>query len=75
MKKYLVVPGEIASQTDGDIHHISARRLMELYKVHPDDCYVLRPDAPPHTQGLPKGLIVLKPLYEGNYEELAKQIT
>ena len=74
MRKYLICPGEITSKSDGDIHHISARKLMMLYKVHPDECYVLRPDSPPHYQGLPKGLIALSPLYEGNYEEVAKQI-
>lgn len=40
-KKYLVIPGKVTSQTDGDTHHIGAMRLIELYGVNPDECLIL----------------------------------
>ena len=40
MKKWLAIhPGKI-TYDDGDEHYISAPRLMELYRVNPDECIV-----------------------------------
>jgi hypothetical protein len=39
-RKYMVHPGFMTSKNDGQEHHISARRLMQLYKVHPNECVV-----------------------------------
>lgn len=37
-KKYIVFPSHIESINDGDIHFISAHKLMSLYNVNPKEC-------------------------------------
>lgn len=64
--KYLLCPGEIRSKNDGDLHYISARRLIELYGVDPRECTT-------DDRGL-EGLIPLRPRYQGDYREWLKQI-
>ncbi len=63
-KKYVICPGWVESQTDGDRHFIGAARLMQLYGVSPAECFVERawPFRP-----LPEGLIPLGPRYRGDY--------
>lgn len=41
MKKYLVIPGIVTSQSDGDRHYIGPMNLIELYGVNPDECLIL----------------------------------
>ncbi len=64
-RKYVVMPGYITSRQDGDEHYIGGRELMRLYGVRPDECYVLRPGET--GSGLPEGLRVLRPRYDGDY--------
>ena len=64
-KKYLVVPGYVRSASDGEEHYIDAHTLMRLYGVRPDECFVRHPSFESH--GLPKGLRILRPRYDGNY--------
>lgn len=64
--KYLIFPGEVLSQYDGDVHFVTAPELMNLYKVDPKDCIVVR-DA-----GQLRGLVVgdyipLHPQFSGDY--------
>lgn len=66
-RKYVVIPGKVRSRTDGDMHYIGARRLMELYDVHPDECYVVKREE--DRFGLPKDLIFLEPRFNGNYRK------
>ncbi len=40
-KKYLVIGGLIHSMNDEDIHFISARRLVDLYRVRIEDCVLI----------------------------------
>lgn len=63
-KKYLVCPGEVTSRTDGDTHYIGAARLMDLYRVNPSECMVLRG---PYIRILHDGLIKLHPRWSGDY--------
>lgn len=66
-EKYVVCPGGIKSQYDGDLHHISAGRLMELYRVDPKDCFIM--DSPEKMLGFRwEDYIQLRPRSDGNYE-------
>jgi len=40
-KKYIVIPGFVQSKNDCDEHYISSDRLMSLYGVSRDECYVM----------------------------------
>jgi hypothetical protein len=68
-KKYILIGGYIISKNDGDRHFISATRLCELYKLNPQECYFLseNPMIEYELKSLPKGLKVLQPRYDGNY--------
>lgn len=33
--RYVLHPGIVFSRTDGDVHHVGARRLADLYGVNP----------------------------------------
>jgi len=69
MKKYLVIPGEITSKSDGEEHFISAIDLMSLYNVNPKECVIQ--SFPFSTLGLDVSkYTVLRPRYDGNYEDL-----
>ena len=39
-KKYLVIPGFVISHTDGEIHFITADKLIKLYNVPRDECVI-----------------------------------
>lgn len=41
-KKYAIHPGPVQSKNDGQIHHISAAKLMHLYGVNKSECVVVR---------------------------------
>lgn len=65
-KKYLVIPGYIISQNDGQRHFIGASQLISLYKVNPEECVI-----DTERRGLQneyKDLIRLEPNYMGNYK-------
>lgn len=67
MKKYLVYPGWVRSCSDGQMHWISARMLMSLYRVNPNECLTLVDNGP----GQPiddEHLLPLVPRQDGNYE-------
>lgn len=36
MPKYVVCPGMVTSETDGQMHYIDAIQLMRLYGVRPE---------------------------------------
>jgi hypothetical protein len=40
-RKYVVLGGQVVSQTDGDTHYISADRLMRLYSVRMEECIII----------------------------------
>lgn len=65
MKKYIVEPGPITSKNDGDIHHISAGRLMELYGVKPSECVIYRDRS--DLLGLRGTFLILTPRFDGDY--------
>ncbi len=39
-KQYALHPGNVCSQSDGDLHYITPSKLIHLYKVNPRECFV-----------------------------------
>lgn len=66
IKKYIAVGGYIVSHTDGQKHYIPSHKVAKLYNVNPEECCVV--DSENEIMNLPKGLIVLRPRYDGNYK-------
>ena len=62
--KYLVIPGNIRSKNDGDLHYITAHQLIQLYRVDPDECIVYSPQYPLRELEL----IPLTVRFDGEYE-------
>ena len=75
-KKYLVIGGLIHSMNDRDIHFISARRLVDLYRVRIEDCVLIDsvkcPDFFQYRNQ--KELTWLMPRSSGNYIVPGKEI-
>lgn len=65
MKKYVIYPGWVGSRNDGDRHFVSSTQLMELHRVAPSECVIMRSGVRPH--GVSKDLIPLFPRTDGNY--------
>lgn len=69
--KYILYGGEVRSQNDGDIHFISAQKLMKLYNLNPKDCVLINNDIDRKTKLAGLNLngvhMVLHPRYDGNY--------
>lgn len=42
-RKYVLHPGNVRSQTDGQWHHVSFAELALLYRVSPGDCLLADP--------------------------------
>ena len=64
MDKYLLHPGYVVSKTDGDRHYITAKMLMKLYNVRPEECVIYLPYRPYPNQNK---LINLYPMASGKY--------
>ncbi|OQC71839.1 MAG: hypothetical protein BWX46_00519 [Candidatus Cloacimonetes bacterium ADurb.Bin003] len=69
-KKYLLYPGYVVSETDGKRHYITAKALMKLYNVPPEECVVWIPYRPYPNQDK---LIALHPMANGKYKDMQKQ--
>lgn len=70
MKKYLIVPGNVVSKSDGQRHFVSAVQLMLLYKVKLSECIVLSGRIEygfKRLTGTYQDLMVLTPRSDGNY--------
>lgn len=70
MKKYIVIGETVRSRHDSDEHYINARKLCDLYKVNPEECYLIETnqrDWGYKLKGLPD-LPHLLPRYDGNYQ-------
>jgi hypothetical protein len=65
-KKYLVIPGEVVSQNDGQTHFISAQQLIKLYGVDKRDCVIVSPKS--IAINFYEDLIKLTPKEDGNYQ-------
>jgi hypothetical protein len=63
-------PGAVRGKNDGDIHYISSAELRGFYKIPK----TVKTEIFNPRQAYPEGTIFLYPLYEGNYEEVAKEL-
>ncbi len=70
MDKYLLHPGYVISKTDGNRHYITAKMLMKLYNVRPEECVIYLPYRPYPNQDK---LIDLYPMGSGEYKDMQKQ--
>lgn len=69
-KKYIVVGRKVRSQSDGERHYVSSRKLCDLYHINPDECILLDMNSPRYQsrlRGLPADLPVLGPRSDGDY--------
>lgn len=67
-KKYLVIGGTVES-VDGDIHFVSAEKLIRLYGLEPKECVKCDGYIP---RGVDNALIVVRPDYQGRYDRFRK---
>lgn len=68
--KFLVLPGKVKSENDGDIHYVGVRQLAALYHL-PDGSWR---ELKAHDLRTDTRLPILKPLYRGNYDEVARSL-
>ena len=74
--RYLLCPGLVRSRIDGDVHHVTATQLAQLYGVPLSDCVVLPAQSPAHhrermalMERVRLGeLIGLTPRFNGDYQ-------
>lgn len=74
--KYVIHPGFVRSRTDGDIHYISASKLMQFYGVRSNECIIVQKDRPDSVRSIGldlNKLIHLYPRYDGNYNLKGKE--
>lgn len=71
-KKYLIVPGEVVSRHDGEVHHVGAVALMKLYGVSQEECVIDTDGSKSRFPGF-KHLIRLLPQQDGNYNHLGQE--
>ncbi len=64
--KYVLHPGFIRSETDGEEHYVSADKLAKLYKINYFECFVASEDSIKPIPNDPE-LIHLYPKYDGKY--------
>lgn len=62
---YVLFPGSVVSETDGQLHHITAPQLARLYGVDYKKCKVVCPN----TRGYRKQKddVELRPSFNGDY--------
>ena len=69
-KKYLVIGDYVISKNDGQRHYVSAKELVSLYGVDKRECELFDKLTPRNPRDIIVGnLIILGPLYNGNYRE------
>lgn len=70
MIKYILRPGYVRSQTDGQKHFITAHQLAFLYKVSMRECLIVNEDRDLKTyffNDKERDAMLLYPRYDGNY--------
>lgn len=68
-KKYALYPGYVLSESDGEIHFISAMQLTELYGIDIKKCIVIDYNKPETYAGINLSeYILLGSRRGGNYE-------
>lgn len=52
-KQYICYSGFVKSNSDGDVHYISASRVAQLYRLNPNDCIFI--DSPSDLEHKTRG--------------------
>lgn len=65
MKKYIVIGDWVRSQSDGQVHYISAEELVRLYRVRRSECILLNRMALSEVRQFV--LRILRPQEDGHY--------
>ena len=66
---YAVHPGTVVSKNDGDMHYITAWKLIRLYGVDPNKCIIWDEKRPETRQGRKyEEYTHLYPKTNGNYD-------
>jgi hypothetical protein len=76
-KRFILYPGHVTSETDGDEHYIGVLKLLRLYDVSVHECIVWRgPEDDIKLKGLDRSKMwALCPQYYGKrYQEIAALI-
>ena len=71
--KYVLVGGIVKSK-DGDVHKISAHKLLELYDLNPKDCILYNHPDGCEFFGNDEDQIWLEPRSEGDYKEYLEML-
>lgn len=64
--RFVLKPGNVESNTDGQIHHITARRLAELYKAPLGECRMIGEGYGGNINFA--GDVLLDPRFDGRYD-------
>ena len=65
--RYIIRPGWMVSQHDGQSHYITPQELVRLYEVDPRECVIVRPDHKIPREYM--SLHILAPRYDGKYRK------
>lgn len=66
-KKYVIHPGYVISMSDGQEHYVTARQLIRLYRVNPNECIVISESGDNHRGLNLNDFIHLYPRINGDY--------
>lgn len=64
--RFVLKPGEVVSQTDGQTHHVTARQLAELYRAPLGECRVYGEGYGSKADFV--GDVLLEPRFDGRYD-------
>ena len=64
---YAVYPGEVESNSDKDVHFISFKKLIGLYRVNPSLCFDMSQEIDRKIISLRSNVIHLRVRYDGDY--------
>lgn len=67
-KKYMIVPGNVTSISDGQTHFITSSRLIMLYGLCPDECLIYHAEKVDTSDPEVRALVWLGPRPFGDYE-------
>lgn len=73
-QRFVLHPGEVISEADGDRHWIGYHRLIDLYGLNPRHCRCATFSATPGHALYPPGAIHLGPRHAGDYDQIGDQI-
>lgn len=67
--KFILVGSTVQSATDGDLHFVSAKELLSLYRLNPNNCILVRDvnELDRYTRQYPHA-VVLWPRHDGDYD-------